>query len=82
MKQTLTAEEMINYILISDRTPENIREVVRINGILAENEELSRQMTALEILYNQLLGAPAEDFRSLLTEAAYSAGIFGSMDRD
>jgi len=82
MKHRLTAEEMIDYILIKDRSPETVRQVVRVNAILAEDEDLSRQMTALEIIYNQLLGAPVDDFRELLAKAARDAGICGSMERD
>ena len=70
MKHTLTAEEMIDYITLNQKTPETVRRVAAINAMLAEDEALRRRMAALEAIYDQIALAPTEERRAFLMEAA------------
>lgn len=70
MKHTLTAEEMIDYITLNQKTPETIRRVAAINAMLAEDEALRRRMAALEAIYDRIALAPTEERRAFLMEAA------------
>ena len=70
MKHNLTAEEMIDYITLTKKTPQTIRRIAAVNAMLAEDEALRRRMAALEALYDQVALAPTEERRAFLMEAA------------
>lgn len=70
MKQTLTTEEMIEYITLHERTPETVRRVAQINTLLARDEDLRRRMAALEALYDSITLSPTEDRKAFLLQAA------------
>lgn len=66
MKQTLTTEEMIEYITMNKRTPDTVRRVAQINAMLAEDDSLRCRMEALEQLYDAIALAPIEDRKAFL----------------
>ena len=70
MEQSLTIEEMIRYVTLREKTPESVRFVVRVNGMMATDEALRRKIGALEALYETLTQAPCEEREALLWESA------------
>ncbi len=73
MNRTLTPEEMIDYITLTEKTPETIRFVARVNAILAQDEELRRRIAALEAVYDTLT-LPPTVARNLLLSLHRDAG--------
>ena len=69
MNRTVTTEEMIRYVTLRERSPEAIRFVARMNGMIAKDETLRRQVAALEALYDEINLAPTEERRAFLQEA-------------
>ena len=54
MRETMTNEEIIDYITLKERTPENLRRIVAMNRLMAQDPDLRRRVEALEAIYGAL----------------------------
>lgn len=54
MRETMTNEEIIDYITLKERTPENLRRIVAMNRLMAQNPDLRRRVETLEAIYDAL----------------------------
>ncbi len=66
---TLTPREMIDYVTLTDTSPEAILFVARVNGMMAEHPELRAKIEALEAVYDALT-LPPDAAREVLWQAA------------
>ena len=64
---SLTTEEILQYITLNTVTPESVRFVARVNALMAEDEGLRRRIEALEEIYDSLT-LPPEDLLPYLLE--------------
>ncbi|MBQ1216513.1 MAG: hypothetical protein IIX85_00980 [Clostridia bacterium] len=54
MRETMTNEEIIDYITLKERTPENLRRIVAMNRLMAQDPDLRRRVETLEAIYDAL----------------------------
>lgn len=54
MRETMTNEEIIDYITLKERTPENLRRIVAMNRLMAQDPDLRRRVETLEAVYDAL----------------------------
>ncbi|MBQ5820405.1 MAG: hypothetical protein IIW31_04140 [Clostridia bacterium] len=54
MRETMTNEEIIDYITLKERTPENLRRIVAMNRLMAQDPDLRRRVETLEAIYDTL----------------------------
>lgn len=54
MRETITNEEIIDYITLKERTPENLRRIVAMNRLMAQDPDLRRRVETLEAIYDAL----------------------------
>ena len=54
MRETMTNEEIIDYITLKERTPENLRRIVAMNRLMAQDPDLRRRVETLEAIYDVL----------------------------
>ncbi len=50
----LTPREMIEYVTLTEKSPEAIRFVARVNGLMAADPILQAKIQALEAVYDAL----------------------------
>ncbi len=50
----LTPQEMIEYVTLTEKSPEAIRFVARVNGLMAADPILQAKIQALEAVYDAL----------------------------
>lgn len=65
---SLTTEEILQYITLNTATPESVRFVARVNALMAEDEGLRRRIEALEEIYDSMTLPPRDLLPYLLEQ--------------
>ncbi len=75
---TLTPEEMIEYVTLTEKSPAAVRFVARVNTLMAADPALRAKIEALETVYDAL-SLPPDAAREALWQEAAEGEAFGKV---